>query len=100
MGITRISLAVVILGALSTSEARAQTTIDVTKISCEQFVSMKVADPDRLAIWLSGFYNGKRNNTTVEVQTLKENAYKIKQFCFHNNSGLMEAVEKVLSDKK
>ena len=32
----------------------AQTTIDVAKITCEQLVLMKVADPDHIAIWLSG----------------------------------------------
>jgi hypothetical protein len=81
---------------LAVSAASAQTTIDVAKISCEQFVLMKVADPDYIAIWLSGYYHGKRNNTTIEVQELKANAQKIKHYCLYNKGTVMEAAEKLL----
>jgi acid stress chaperone HdeB len=81
----------------ATSLAQAQTTIDFSKITCEQFVLLRVADPDYIAIWLSGFYNGKRNNTTVDVDRLKENARKVKHYCLYNKGLLMEAVEKALA---
>ena len=83
------------------SIAHAQTTIDVSKISCDQLSLAKVASPDYIAIWLSGFYNGKRNNTIVDVQKLQDNAQKIKTYCLYNGKGtVMEAVEKVLSSDK
>jgi HdeA/HdeB family len=82
---------------LAVSVAQAQTTIDIAKISCEQFVLMKVAPPDYIAVWLNGYYNGKRNSTTVDVQQLKDNAQKVKRYCLYNKGTLMEAVEKVLS---
>ena len=84
------------MASAALSMAQAQTTIDVAKISCEQFVLLRVADPDYLAIWLSGFYNGKRNNTVVEIQKFKENAEKVKRYCLYNKGSLMEAVEKVM----
>jgi acid stress chaperone HdeB len=84
-----------LLGAISA--ASAQTTIDVGKISCEQFVQMRVADPDYIAIWLSGYYHGKRNSTTIDVQELKANAQKLLHYCLYNKGTLMEAVEKLLS---
>ena len=89
-------LAGILLASAAISMAQAQTTIDVAKISCEQFVLLRVADPDYLAIWLSGFYNGKRNNTVVEIQKFKENAEKVKRYCLYNKGSLMEAVEKVM----
>jgi acid stress chaperone HdeB len=82
---------------LMTSHAQAQTTIDVAKITCEQFVLMSVAPPDYIAIWLNGYYNGKRNNTTIDVQRLKDNARKVKSYCLYNKGTIMEAVEKILS---
>ena len=88
-----------ILFASAISMAQAQTTIDVAKISCEQFVLLQVSDPDYLAIWLSGFYNGKRNNTVVEIQRFKENAEKVKRYCLYNKASLLEAVEKVMAGK-
>jgi acid stress chaperone HdeB len=86
-----------ILTLLAASVAQAQTTIDVAKISCEQFVLMEVAPPDYLAIWLNGYYHGKRNSTTIDVQQLKDNAQKVRRYCLYNKGTLMEAVEKVLS---
>jgi acid stress chaperone HdeB len=93
------------VGAISAlfvaSAAQAQTTIDVSKISCDQLVTARVASPDYIAIWLSGFYNGKRNNTIIDVQRLQDNAQKIRTYCLYNNKGtVMEAVEKVLSQEK
>jgi acid stress chaperone HdeB len=91
-----------ILALFAVSAVEAQTTIDVSKISCDQLVLAKVASPDYIAIWLSGFYNGKRNNTVIDVETLKDNALKIRSYCLYNGKGItvMEAVEKVLSSGK
>ena len=58
---------------------------------------MKVADPDQIAIWLSGYYHGMRNNTKVDVEQLKENANKVRSYCLYNGKGtVMEAIEKLL----
>jgi acid stress chaperone HdeB len=79
------------------STGLAQTTIDVAKITCDQLVLMKVADPDQIAIWLSGYYHGTRNNTKVDVEQLKENANKVRSYCLYNGKGtVMEAIEKLL----
>ena len=83
------------------SVAQAQTTIDVSKISCDQLTAAKVASPEYIAIWLSGFYNAKRNNTIIDVQQLQDNAQKIKSYCLYNGKKtVMEAVEGVLSKGK
>jgi acid stress chaperone HdeB len=95
MAIDRMGFATVAI-LLTASAAQAQTTIDVAKITCEQFVLMQVLPPDYLAIWLSGFYNGKRNNTVIEVQQLKDHAEKVKRYCLYNKGTLMEAIEKVV----
>ena len=45
--------------------ARAQVTIDVSKITCDQYVGYKVTNPQNIAIWLSGYYSGKRDSTVT-----------------------------------
>ena len=69
-------------------------------VTCEQLVLMKVADPDQIAIWLSGYYNGKRNTTTVDVEQLKETARKVRSHCLYNKGTVMEAVESLLATTK
>lgn len=77
----------------------AQTAIDVMKITCKQFVLLKVADPDKLALWLSGYFHAKRDSTTVDVQLLKEQPENLKRYCLHKDKDatLMQAVERLLS---
>ncbi len=75
---------------------KAQVTIDVAKITCDQFVLFKVASPDTIAVWLHGYYSGKQDNTVVEVETLKANVKKVRGFCLQNpDVPLMKAVEEV-----
>jgi acid stress chaperone HdeB len=88
-----------LLMLLALSTAQAQTTTDVAKITCDQFVSATVAPPDNIAIWLSGYYHGKRGSTIIDVQKLKEQPQKMRSYCLYTDKGgtVMEAVEKLLS---
>jgi hypothetical protein len=76
------------------SPANAQVAIDVTKINCQQFATYKVAHPDRLAIWLDGYFHGKRGDLSVDTQELDASTDKLKQYCLKNPEVLlMQAVE-------
>ncbi len=89
------------LTALATAAAmtvvlpvKAQTTIDVAEITCDQWLAYKVADPNSIALWLSGYYNAKRDNTVVKVEAFKEDIEKLKDYCIRNPDTLvMNAVE-------
>ena len=73
---------------------KAQTTIDVAKITCDQWLAYKVADPNSIALWLSGYYNARRDNTVVKVEAFKEDIEKLKDYCIRNpNTLVMKAVE-------
>ena len=87
----------VVVVTFSISLVQAQVTLDVSKITCEQYYLAKVVHPNTVAIWLSGFHNGKRNNTVLDVERVKASAYKIRSYCRDNfQTTMMEAVEKVL----
>ena len=76
------------------SPANAQVAIDVTKINCQQFATYKVAHPDRLAIWLDGYFHGKRGDLSVDTQELDASTDKLKTYCLKNPDVLlMQAVE-------
>jgi acid stress chaperone HdeB len=81
-------------------KVQAQVTIDVAKITCDQYTSFKITDPENIAIWLSGFYNGKRDKTVVDTQGLKEEAKKVWDYCIRNPKiSVMNAVETVLKPR-
>jgi hypothetical protein len=85
------------LAALGGALAQAQTSIDIAKITCEQFILYKVTAPRNIVIWLSGYYQAKGGGTVIEVQQLEENGNKLTDFCRANlKATVMEAFEKVL----
>ena len=99
-----ICVALVAVFALAASRsARAQVTVDVTKINCDQFVHHKISEPRLIAAWLSGYYNAKRNNLMVDLQTLEENATKVQNYCYDEKNfkvPVMKAVERVLGGRR
>jgi acid stress chaperone HdeB len=95
---TRIAFACVITAFISVPTARGQVTIDVAKITCDQYLLFKVTDPRNISIWLSGFYHGKNGITVVDQQALRDNEDKVKDYCRgHLNVPVMQAVETLLT---
>jgi acid stress chaperone HdeB len=97
-----------ILGAMSfilfvgtASVARAQVTLDVAKITCEQLRSYRITRPENIAIWVSGYYHGKREDTTLDTQSLIANARKLQTYCGRNPQTLvMQAVETLFGKER
>jgi acid stress chaperone HdeB len=86
--------------ALLISTAHAQVSIDVSKITCDQMRS-KMANPVAVALWLSGYYAGKRNDTTIDVISLDRNAEKVSEYCASNpEATLMKAIETTVGSAK
>jgi acid stress chaperone HdeB len=81
---------------------QAQETLDLTKITCEQFLGEKLATPSRdVVLWLTGYYHGKRNNPIIELQTIKQNEEKVSSYCFqHGETTVMDAAKNVLGFDK
>jgi acid stress chaperone HdeB len=80
--------------------AQAQVTLDMSKITCDQWAGYKITNPQNIAFWLSGYYNGKRGNTMLDTQELSAHTQKLRDFCIVNPQvPVMQAVEKVLAPK-
>jgi acid stress chaperone HdeB len=91
----------VVVGLETVPPARAQVTIDVSKITCDQYLGYKVTNPQNIAIWVSGYYHGKRGDTTLDTQTLAEKAKKVRDYCRRNPQALvMQAVETLFGETR
>jgi len=94
-------LAGLTLCAIAASAGRAQVTIDVAKITCNQFATYKITNPQNIALWLSGYYNGRRGgNTLVDPQDLKAKSDEVVNYCLnHPDTPVMQAVETLFGKK-
>ena len=97
--LTRVSISLGLL-FIAFSAVNAQVAIDVAKINCQQFATYKVANPDRIAIWLNGYFHGKRGDMNVDTQELAESSDRIKEYCVKNPDVLlMQAVETLFGSR-
>jgi hypothetical protein len=91
-------LTVMLLWLAITPCARAEITIDVSKMTCKEFMFDNLILPDNVAYWLSGFYNGMHGNTKFNIDELQDYVNKVEQYCMREpGKTVMQAAETVLS---
>ena len=109
-----------VLSLATTVSTQAQVSIDVSKITCDQYVHDKIPTPDfasfsasavgslqaramlsrwLIAAWLSGYYHAKRNNWIIDSESFEDNVSKLTSYCYDEKNfkvPIMEAIVKVL----
>jgi acid stress chaperone HdeB len=90
-----IGLLVVFLTA--SSMAQAQVTVDVSKVTCDEFVKYDIADPRQIAAWISGYHHGSHNNPIVDKRQTLGGIKQLEEYCFkHPNDLLMKEADQIL----
>src|ERR1700758_5077857 len=87
---------------LFASLAYGQVMIDVSKITCDQFAQGKVGLPRTTAIWLNGYYHGKRGSTTIDKQQSEAIFGELMDFCRTGEKGklpVMQVLERLAKPK-
>ena len=97
MRISSIKLAALLLSLAG--PATAQMTVDVAKITCRQYLFDRTFSPraPMIANWLSGYFNGQKNNTVVDLGVMAKNKDKVEDYCRMNQDvTLIEAAKTAL----
>jgi hypothetical protein len=68
-----------LLIVFAAQSVQAQVTVDVSKITCEQFNVLE--KQDSVAIWLSGFYHGQKGEPVLEINVFEETLRKYRAAC-------------------
>ena len=88
------------LALTASNTGQAQVMLDLSTVTCDQFIKYKVADPKLIAVWLNGYFHGKREDTKVDTQKLNADADKVEKFCFRKSSSSIDAVSRVHRRKR
>ena len=98
--ITFVSLALAVFFASLTAQAQAQVTVDVSKITCDQFVEYKIADPKQIATWINGYYHGAHGSSILDAQEMLEITNTVEEHCFkHPGDLVMKSVEGAMGSR-
>lgn len=75
--------------------ARAQTVIDMTMLTCNQFLKSDRDQQDIIAGWMSGYFNSARNVSVLNVTQAARNRAAVSAYCKrHRNETLMSAIQR------
>jgi hypothetical protein len=77
--INTFSRALVLLVIVMAQMAHAQVTVDVTKITCEQFNVLQ--KQDSVAVWLGGYYHGVSRDPVIELNKFENNVKELRAAC-------------------
>jgi hypothetical protein len=106
--------------SFATVSTQAQVSIDMSKITCDEYVHDRIPTSDftsfsavgslplemrsnlsrwLIANWLSGYYHAKHNNEIIGVESFENNVNKLTNYCYDEENfkvPIIEAIERVL----
>ena len=88
-------LAAITATVLAAGEARAQTVLDMTMITCKQYLDQPAERQELLASWMSGYFNVARNNAVLDTTRFERNRKIVTTYCRkHGAESLMSAIQR------
>jgi hypothetical protein len=92
--ISQFARALALIIIFTVQIAHAQVTVDISKITCEQFNVMPKADS--VAIWLSGYYHGGKRESVIDMNKFEDNARNLRAACRQSDNfkrSIMQLIE-------
>ena len=76
--------------------ATAQIILEMSQLSCRNYLEAPAERQDLIAAWMSGYFNAARNMPTVDFGRFATNRGLVTKYCRgHRNANLMNAIRKV-----
>jgi len=92
---SKFTLIAAVIGIVSSAPASAQVLVDMSLITCGQFLT---SDADRkvmVASWMSGYFSASKNLSSLDFRYLDRNTKVIGKYCgSHKSETLMSAIQK------
>jgi acid stress chaperone HdeB len=84
-----------VLATSSAMPARAQLIVDMSLITCDQFLKSPSERKDVLSAWMGGYYSAMKNLSTIDARYVVRNTSKVTDYCKRaKNETLMSAIQR------
>jgi hypothetical protein len=91
-GVTRASETAAFQG----DPAKAVVKVEMTEITCRQFINYSFDKSEAIGAWMSGYWNAERNLETLDIARYKANSKRVSDYCMrHKKARLMATIQKV-----
>ena len=77
--------------------ANAQLTIDMGRITCEQYLAMPPLRSNDFSAWMSGWFSFKNDRPFVDLVAHQKNIASVKEWCkFHPSESVMTGLKNAI----
>ena len=92
---SKVIAAAAFVAAISAMPAGAQTMVDMSLISCDQFLKSPQERKDVLSSWMGGYFSSMKNQATIDSRYVARNSQKVAKYCSKaRNETLMSAIQR------
>ena len=70
--------------AIPSAAAHAQATLDMSRVTCAQYLAMPPAQSADFSAWMSGWFNQKNGYVFVDLNAYARNVANVKSWCALN----------------
>jgi hypothetical protein len=89
-----------LLGILIPCIANAQLKIDMTRVTCADYLAMPADHLHLTSAWMSGWFNQKNGYVWVDLGDYEKNIAEVHHFCESNHEAqLMGVVQHIVTKK-
>ncbi|MCC8955389.1 hypothetical protein H8B02_18705 [Bradyrhizobium sp. Pear77] len=80
----KIAASLVLGGITAACPVQAQTSVDMARITCAQYLAMSTGDSAVFSAWMSGWFNQKKGYVFVDINAYARNVASVKASCATN----------------
>ena len=77
----KVLLCLAVAMTFAPGSSQAQVTLDMSRITCADYVAMSPAQARTFSAWMSGWFNHKLGYTTVGLDDFARNVASVRQWC-------------------
>jgi acid stress chaperone HdeB len=75
--------------------ANAQVVVDMSRITCGQFMDYAFDKQEVIGAWMSGFFNASQNRKILDISRYQANSKRVSNYCKkHKKETLMSAIQR------
>jgi|SRR5215217_5301240 hypothetical protein len=79
-----LAVCLALAGTTISNAAQAQTSVDMARITCAQYLAMSAGDSAVFSAWMSGWFNQKKGYVFVDPNAYARNVANVKGWCAAN----------------
>ena len=84
-----------LLLAMWSVPGKAQVVLDMTLITCGEYMGQNRDTQDLLAAWMSGYFNAAKNQSMVDLARFERNRKAVEKYCkTHKPETVMSAIQR------